>query len=666
MHHSIVGFDTETYQTTRSNIIPPCVCVTFAAFSDKVDPPALGNEETFRVYTDKRLGLWWAIAVGEAMVPAFAWLEKADRLTAHRAAYDLAVWGEHTNNVSTPFDLLEAGAVSDTSIRQKLLDIADGSLQKKARQRGVYSLAGLVKQYLDIDLEDWKRGEDRWQLNYHALDGVLLGDWPQEAIDYAALDAVWALLVWHCQAMQDGYSSSTNTRFIDHTGTVTDEVQQARAAFVLHLMASHGPRLDAERVEQTLANWEHLYRAGLVAGKSAGFLRPNGSRDMKALRELVQKDYESRGEPVPRTEKGAVQTSRSVLSMCRHPDLRAWAEADEYRNYIVKYGETLRNAVGAPLCSRPNVLVATGRTSWSDPPLQGPPRKGGYRECHIPPAGHAYVSIDYDQIELLALASFLERNDFGSEMADRIRKGLDLHLDMAVALMEAFGHSAPNGSAWSYELADECKRGEHGDDFKKLVKLHRTMAKGANFGLPGGLGTESFKTYLFTLFGMELGIDEATKIRNLYRERNPAVVSYFDWVGAQTEFGEFTSIMPVSGRLRGGLGYCDGCNTHFQAPVSDGIKAAAWRIAKAMYTQPSSPLYGSRMWLLLHDELMLDVPLYRLTEAADEAAKIMRETMAQYVPGLYPGAEPAAMLRWYKEAEPVRGPHGELLPWEPT
>ena len=147
-------------------------------------------------------------------------------------------------------------------------------------------------------------------------------------------------------------------------------------------------------------------------------------------------------------------------------------------------------------------------------------------------------------------------------------------------------------------------------------------------------------------------------------KNNPAIVRYFEWVGELASDGDFTMIQKHSGRYRGGVSFCNGCNTTFQGMAADGIKEASWLVRKEFYNKDSA-LFGSRTWLLLHDELLLEVPAYRLHTAAMRASAIMVDTMHKYTKTIKPKAEPAAMLRWYKDAEPVYE-GGRLVPWEPS
>ena len=77
-----------------------------------------------------------------------------------------------------------------------------------------------------------------------------------------------------------------------------------------------------------------------------------------------------------------------------------------------------------------------------------------------------------------------------------------------------------------------------------------------------------------------------------------------------------------------------------------------------------SPLFGSRSWLSIHDEILLESPEAKAASAAGRLSKLMVWALSFCCPELKVEAPPALMRRWYKDAEPVYV-DGELVPWEP-
>jgi DNA polymerase I-like protein with 3'-5' exonuclease and polymerase domains len=139
---------------------------------------------------------------------------------------------------------------------------------------------------------------------------------------------------------------------------------------------------------------------------------------------------------------------------------------------------------------------------------------------------------------------------------------------------------------------------------------------------------------------------------------------YFSKISDECGFeGSFSAVQVRSGRVRGGVGYCDGANTYFQGLIADGARAATYQAVKAQYTR-GDPLEGCRAVAFVHDELILEAPADRAPAAAARLSEIMVSAMRAYLPDLDVRATPHLMRRWYKDAEPVFS-DGVLVPWDP-
>ena len=596
-----------------------------------------------------------------------------------------------------------------------------------------------------------------WRVNYHQLHGVPLEQWPESATEYATQDAELTLMVHRAQCFVEDTPSGP---VVQPDGIwIVDEIPNIRAGWALHLCSVWGLRTDPQRVEETLAEWKRIRASGLALGYELGFvrgedrvlkgghIRPRKKADREAYcaehglpvdfdgweskgkawsiargpqQDAISAAYESRGQSTPRNPptalaikkhveefgdeagvEGSIKYDADTLRLSGDDRLAAFAEATEYMNYFNKFAGILRTGTTHPITSRPNVIVRTGRTSWSNPPLQQPPKKGGYRECHVPRPGFVFVSIDYDSIEMAALAQIHLDWNLGSTMADQIRDGVDLNTSFG-----AFIADLP------YEMAIGWKReAKLGPcpDWGVFRDGARFRAKAANYGFGGGMGALTFLTtqlkqgatlahFAPDTGSFEEALQTARKLKSDWLTFFPEMKDYFNIIGEMVELaGSYTAVQPVSNRLRGDTGYCDGCNTYFQGRVADGAKAALWEVSARSYGAsevferpkigahssnamhdvlqlleresyvgtPDDPLYGCRPVLMMHDEIIAEVPEDRLNPAADEMAKCMRDVMALYIPDVPIGAEPAAMRRWYKGADTVRDDDGKLLVWEP-
>jgi hypothetical protein len=597
-------------------------------------------------------------------------------------AYDFAVLAvADMSFLPDIFRAYDQNRVLDIRIREKLLLLAIGQLADEhetgAKRQQRFSLDRIVlRRFGDLltaeqkeQMVKDKKDVKSWRLRYSELDGVPLELWPQAAKDYSVNDTLWTDAVLVDQDREQSERTKGETSYIP------DEHAQVRAAWWLHLMKIWGIRTDPESVRSLALDLSTrvnkidslLKKAGVLKGKyQKGKVR--WSKDMKRLRELVVQGYA--GAEIPKTDKGAVSTERDTLlqaPMAHQPGcvddrcvedcvigiLHAVAERNGIEKVLSTNVPELFRGATVPINPNWNELVATGRTSvgfW-----QNPPRKGPVRECVIPRPGFVFVSADYRFLELCTLAQVCIDKFGWSKLADAINGGLDPHLDMAADFLGV-----------SYQEAFRRQK-------ESVVKEQRQRSKCANFGLPGGLGAVKFVIYSRNNYGVLMDLAEAKDIKPKWQRKWPEVVPYHKWVSDNTAMGQtFTVKQHRSNRLRGDCGFCDGANSLFQGMAADGAKHAGWFISKECYLDDPyrnkkgpTALHGCRPVLFLHDEFILEVPEDRMHEAAERLVEVMVKAMQAYVPDVKISAEPAAMRRWYKSAEPVYL-DGKLVPWEPV
>jgi DNA polymerase I-like protein with 3'-5' exonuclease and polymerase domains len=260
-------------------------------------------------------------------------------------------------------------------------------------------------------------------------------------------------------------------------------------------------------------------------------------------------------------------------------------------------------------------------------------------------------------------------------MAESLNDGKDLHTAFAASML---------GCTYSDMLA-KVKAGD------KAAKAYRQAAKPCNFGFPGGMGVATFVLtnrkagirFCKILEGAsECGthnvtewrgkstvplcarcLDLAEDLKSGWFKQWPEMRQYFsrishavDTQGALRQF--------VSNRIRGGLDFCNGANTLFQGLAADGAKHALTRVSSDCYTDTSSPLWGTRPVVFVHDEIFAETPIQGASKAAKKLAEIMISCMEEYVPDVAIDAKPALMRRWLKNAEPCYDVLGDLVPWE--
>ncbi len=588
------------------------------------------------------------------------------------------------------FAAYDAGRVSCTKLRERLIAIALGVLAEDDRQAAKFDLATLTKTYTGRDRSSVKSGPDAWRLRYGELEGVPLEAWPVEAITYPLGDTEDALDVFAGQiaaAERAGILSDDGIRLVN-------EPEQAAAAWALHLAGCWGIRANAGRVavlaEQiaerakkldALKNEHGLFNAPKLV---KGVEKP-ATNNKKALQALVAKAYggfESAPKTAGRLDKKTnirtpeVATDKETLLNSGDELLIEIAEAGDSLSAVRNtFLPALVRAVNAPVCPSWQALVASGRISCWAPNLTNQPRTGGVRECWEARPGYLFFNADYSIAELRSLAQVTFTLFGQSSMREALNDGKELHLLTAAGILGiTYEECVRRYKAGSPDVCDKKQGG-------------RQLAKPVNFGFPGGMGAETFVKTAWKDYRIKLGetheaaIQRANELRNLWLATYPEVRAYFRYISERGDVFELRQ--HKSGRLRGGLSYCSGANTLFQGLTADGAKAALYFASRECYTgeseawnppavsgpafsgTPRSPLFGCRMNAMIHDELMGEAPEARAHEAAVRLGEVMVHGMQIYTPDVQTVVEPVIMRRWYKDAKPKFGPDGRLAPWEP-
>ena len=597
-------------------------------------------------------------------------LERGETLVGANIAYD---FGCYLKLCPDKFELVwrayENSRILDVLIASTLDAVADGRLVDGGLylpngtrvQSGRYSLDLCVRQWLG---RENAKANDEYRQRYAELDGVPLAQWPQSAIDYPQDDALntWAV----------GYEITQRAQ------NLKDQPAQAWTAFCLHMGAVHGikaspakvHKLEREISEKREALRQELLLEG-VFKRGGTKASPKLVKDTKAVKERVEQAYEV----PPVTGKGAVAIDRETLTASGDPVLVKLGELSAF-DKVVTYLPALKEAAEFRLNTRPNVLLATGRTSYEGV-IQLMPKTHGIRECFEPDG--LFVFADYAAIEMAGLAQ-VHLNMFGeSSLARAINEGLDLHCVLGAELVNTtYAEFRARYKAGDAEAADM-----------------RQAAKAANFGFPGMMGEATFvaskkkvgtsvcewfyrdgkcreqprlRAYKDRPLDVPLCsrcVRQAKQLRENYIRRWPEMKPYWDKVTQALRKWDDHIPQFVSGRIRGGLTGPAAANTLFQGLCADGAKAAIRLITKELYLG-HGPLREARLVYFAHDEIGLDVPdgIAAARAGAADLARLMREGMRQFIPDVRVDAEPVIMDCWSKKAKPVFNERGELDVWK--
>ncbi len=433
---------------------------------------------------------------------------------------------------------------------------------------------------------------------------------------------------------------------------------------------------------------------------------------------------------VPRSDGGAVSKGRDPLAESGNELLMAYAAFGEDRKIRTTYvpfleeglhpalrlaeGEDLETCLHRielsagegryPITLSPNVLLETNRTSYRDK-TQTMPREGGVRDCFEARPGTVYYSNDYGGIELCTWAQICLWMVKHSELAKALNQGLNVH-----------GALGAEMAGESYEAF--MKKVDAGD---KSAKAFRQAAKPGNFGFPGGMSPvrlvhqqreqgpdtphpsgpiekKGVRLYRGLRFCLLIGgaqrcgekmiyewnkepisptcakcVECATWIKDGWRKRWPEEKEYFGIIKRISDQG--WQKHPISNRIRGGIGYCDGANGFFQELAAQGAKDAERHVVREQYDASYRPadLNGERSILfnnsrniaLLHDELLGEAIISVAPECSERVGVVMVQRMKRYVPDVRVTAEPTLMARWFKQATCVRDANGRLQVWTP-
>jgi len=472
------------------------------------------------------------------------------------------------------WDALERGVVADVLLEEKLLDIADGFTGPKFKGRK-FNLGAVAERRSGIKVDK----EDPWRLRYVELIDTPLEDWPQAAADYASNDAEATLHV-HLRQRQVR---------VEGLDPLENAPAQLRGHWALHLSQLWGVVADPAKVAaldaRLLADREVL-KSGLQELTVDGepLARPDGSISIKVAQKLAKEAGVTR-----KTKRGLGLSEDDFVVLGlgpEHPLMR-----------MVRYSSLgrertkMRNAFMRPMIRPWYHLLETGRVSATDPSTMNLPREGGYRECLVPRDGNVFVSMDWSGCQLKCWA----------------------HL-----LVVMFGEDAPSAA-----MAKALREGKdvHGT-LGEVLGTDRQTAKGPNFGFIGAMGIDRFIAHVRDQSGVILTREQAISYKNGWLKTwRPQ--AFFDWLAETSEHGCVRQ--PGSNRLRAGCSYSEIALQLIQGMEADIAKETLWKLAKEMYTEPDSPLYGARQALFVHDENVLECPRGQAQAVADRGVEIMNE-----------------------------------------
>ncbi len=276
-------------------------------------------------------------------------------------------------------------------------------------------------------------------------------------------------------------------------------------------------------------------------------------------------------------------------------------------------------------------IVGTGRIACSEPSLHQIPKDARYRCCFGGAPGTALIVADYSQQELRILAAV----SADAALSEVFHRGGDLHRTTA---------------AMVFDQPEDTVRPEQ-----------RGAAKALNFGLMYGMGAPGFARAT----GMPLA--DAQKVMDRYFAAFPRVTEWL--AGAEATARRTGRARTPLGRLRkfdveGGQPLTTlARNAPIQGAGADMIKLALAEVERRLTAafgdvRNGQPVTEHGPVLVVHDELVVEVPADRAGEAAEIVTGGMVDAAGEILGDVPAVVDAAVRPRWGILDESPTGPLG--------
>jgi DNA polymerase I len=308
-----------------------------------------------------------------------------------------------------------------------------------------------------------------------------------EQLEHAALDAVLCRLLWNTQ----------QNELFDDIDKQCQEVVDAVTPAIAR-MELHGMPIDVAAHRAQMGRWQIELAAAEKALRDA-----SPQRDLLKPAQLQAHLHDGLDAASlaawPRTDTDKLMTRRQQLLLNNDlPAINELLQVRTLQKLIDAFGESLIEAIN-PVTGRlhTSFLIAgasTGRFSARGPNLQQMPklREAGFRKIFAAPAGQLVLALDYNQIELRAVAELIiDWFGYDSIWRQSFAAGMDAHTATAMLMT---GKNRP----------------------EDVTKDERQLAKPCNFGLLYLMGNKGFYNYLRVNFVPNITFERACELKALF------------------------------------------------------------------------------------------------------------------------------------------------------
>jgi DNA polymerase-1 len=345
------------------------------------------------------------------------------------------------------------------------------------------SLAAVVKRYAKVTLDKDPRASD-WSVT----------DLSEDQIRYAARDVIW--LRRACKPLFDDIGPQSSAYRI-----------QVGAALAIARMNSIGITLDLDRHAEAMQVFAEAEAAASTAYQDAcvamgkwelGMTIPNTSREIAAFLEDILTAAELAS--WRRTAKtNALSTTAAALWQASHyPAVQPLIELSKLNGLRSSFGELLRLRV-SPTTGRvhPHYTLAgalPGRSTSSEPNIQGTPRDPRIRALFRAAEGYVIYAADYHCMELRAAGLFFD----DPELNAVFERGDDPHTLTASRVT--------------------------GKPIAEITDAERSSAKSANFGVLYGIGAASLVWQVWKNYRRRISLEDAENLLAVFEKLYPTMI----------------------------------------------------------------------------------------------------------------------------------------------
>jgi len=506
----------------------------------------------------------------------------------------------------------EPESIFCTLVGAKLCD--ENRLAKRA-----YSLKTLAIEWLGIPCQ-----------YVHRYDEVSANVHSEEFYDYAMNDAIWTYQLWKHEMVQ---LEKENLLYV---------AQEIEMPFQLVLadMEMNGVLVDLVKVEAfkhecadilihiesemlEVFGKEHQITVDLFGQKQ--YDSPINFRSGKQLAPYI----ESLGANVEYNNKtgNPMLDSKQIKRMREetpHPFFNLLLKYKKMTKLYTSFLAPAEKFIGSDGRIRPSYgLVTTGRLSCSDPNLQQLPNpkkepiEFNYREIFIPKPRHLLIKADYSGQELRNLAEV----SHDSNMRNAFNRDFDLHLLTATRVFEI--------EATDLELTDGTP--EHEEIVKKYKQKRHQAKNGINFPIVYGATARRIAAdNAVPVEEAQRWLDEFDALYPevpLWKERVKKLLARQKYVttlmGRRRRFPEYSKYANKWKRMKMER---QAANFQIQGFSADQAKIAGIQARKILSK------YGGFVILMVHDELVFEVPEKHCEAFAKELKTIMEGCVSLSVP----------------------------------